>query len=393
MRRAINRTNLSLAALTIGLTVVLVLGTSGCGQKEPETPDPNKPAVSSGEPASTLSETGALDSLAPQPEPKPDANAVVVTVNGERITQGRLDQNLNRQMKMAGAQLGNLPPAYLEQFKKQMKQRILDSLVGETLIDQQVKAANIEVTEAEAMAAIEERVAQQKPPITIQALQQMVESQGESFDEFKRQYRLNLARQELMETQWTGKIDVNDADAQTYYDGHPKEFETAEQIQASHILIAPDPNNPDPNDAKVAARTKAEELLKQVRDGGDFAELAKANSSCPSAAGGGDLGLFGRGQMVPPFEEAAFALEPGEVSDVVETRFGYHIIKVTDHQDSQKVPLEEAKQAIMERLIAQKKQEVVREYLQDLKDKATIVYADGFAPASVRPAPTAPAMN
>jgi peptidyl-prolyl cis-trans isomerase C len=80
-------------------------------------------------------------------------------------------------------------------------------------------------------------------------------------------------------------------------------------------------------------------------------------------------------------------------SSDLETRFGYHIIKVTDHQDSQKVPLEEAKQAIMERLIAQKKQEVVRGYLQDLKDKATIVYADGFAPASVRPAPTAPAMN
>lgn len=390
MKRAINRRDMSLAALTACLTLVLVLGTVGCGKKEPPAPDPDKPAVSAGELAS---ETGAPGNVAVHPEPKPDANAVIVTVNGEQITQGRLDQNVERQIRMAGAQLGSLPPAYLEQFKKQMRQRILDSLVSETLLDQQVKAANIDVTEAEAIAAIEERGAQQNPPITVETLRQMVESQGESFDEFKRQYRANLARQEFMEVQWAGKIDVNDADAQTYYDGHPKEFETAEQIQASHILIAPDPNNPDPNDAKAAARAKAEDLLKQVRDGGDFAELAKANSSCPSAAGGGDLGLFGRGQMVPPFEEAAFALEPGEVSDVVETRFGYHIIKVTDHQDAQKVPLEEAKQSIIERLVAQKKQQVVREYLQELKDKATIVYADGFAPTAVRPAPTAPTMN
>ncbi len=392
MKRATNRKSQCLAAVMACLVTALIFGTLGCGKKEPQAPDPGGPAVSTPGQVQTPPAPGAADA-AVQAEPKPDANAVVATVNGERITQGQLDQNLNRQMKMAGAQLGSLPPAYLEQFKKQMKQRILDSLVGETLIDQQVKAANIEVTEAQAIAAIEERGAQQRPPITIETLRQMVESQGESFDEFKRQYRLNLARQELMETQWAGKIDVSDADAQAYYDGHPKEFETAEQIQASHILIAPDPNNPDPDDAKAVARTKAEELLKQVRDGGDFAELARANSSCPSAAGGGDLGLFGRGQMVPPFEEAAFALEPGEVSDVVETRFGYHIIKVTDHQDAQKVALAEAKESIIERLVAQKKQQVVREYLQELRDKAKIVYAEGFEPVNARPAPGAPAMN
>jgi peptidyl-prolyl cis-trans isomerase C len=391
MKRAMmNRKSLGLAALTASLVIVLMLGVAGCGKKGSGTPDANKPAATAPDQVPTSLESSAADAVTAQPEPTADANAAVVTINGEKVTQGQVDQAVARQMKMAAAQMGNLPPAYLEQFKKQISQRILESLVGETLLDQQVKAAHVEVTEAEALAAIAERGAQQSPPITIEKLQQMVESQGGNFDEFKTQYRTGLARQKFMETQWAGKIDVNDADAQAYYQGHPKEFEKPEQVHASHILIAPDPNAADPNEAKAVAKAKAEELLKEVKGGGDFAELAKANSSCPSKVKGGDLGTFGRGQMVKPFEDAAFVLKPGEVSDVVETQFGYHIIKVTEHLGAETIPLEEAKAGIIQRLSAQKKQRVVQEYLQGLKDKATIVYAAGFEPAAPKPAPAAP---
>lgn len=386
MKRARNQKSLCLVALVGCLAIVLLLG-AGCGKKTAETPDPNAPAVNTTDEISTLPEPNAASAMPAQPEPEPaaDPNAVIVTVNGEQITQGRLDQAVDRQMRTAGAQMGNLPPAYLAQFKKQISQRILDSLVGETLLDQEVKAANVEVTEAEAIASIEEKGAQQTPPITIATLQQMVESQGGNFDEFKEQYRSGLARQRFMETQWAGQIDVNDADAQAYYEGHPNEFEKPEQVHASHILIAPDPNAADPNEAKAVAKAKAEDLLKQIKDGGDFAELAKAHSSCPSKAQGGDLGTFGRKQMVKPFEDAAFALTPGEVSDVVETRFGYHIIKVTEHQDAQTVPLEEAREGILQKLTNQKKQAVVQEYLQGLRDKATIDYAPGHEPAAAPP--------
>ena len=127
------------------------------------------------------------------------------------------------------------------------------------------------------------------------------------------------------------KIDVTENDANNYYSGNPKEFETPEQVKASHILIASDTSDTsvDPNDAKAKALAKAEQLLAQLKDGADFAELAKANSTCPSASKGGDLGFFSKGDMVAPFEEAAFALEPGQLSDIVETKFGYHIIKRT----------------------------------------------------------------
>ena len=116
-----------------------------------------------------------------------------------------------------------------------------------------------------------------------------------------------------------------------------------EQVRASHILISTKPIDPnaDPNQAKAQAKDKAEELLKKVKDGADFAALAKENSDCPSNAQGGDLGLFPRGQMVKPFEDAAFALKVGEISDLVETQFGYHIIKVTEHQDPNQITFRE----------------------------------------------------
>lgn len=382
--------SLRIAAVVASLVVLFVFVVVGCGKKDSGTKEPNQPTVGTMDQTPTPPKPAAIDAAAVQPEPKADPSAVVVTVNGEAVTRGQVDQAVDRQMRMAGAQMGNLPPELLAQVKKQISQNTLESLVRQTLLDQQVEAAHIEVTEAEALAYIAERGAQQNPPITVERLQQMVESQGGNFDEFKAEYRTGLARQKFMETQWAGKIDVNDADAQAYYEGHPKEFVKPEMVRASHILIAPDPNAADPNQAKAVAKAKAEALLTQVKSGADFAELAKANSSCPSKAQGGDLGIFGRGKMVKPFEDAAFALEPGEVSDVVETQFGYHIIKVTEHTDAQTVPLEEAKTGIIERLIAQKKNQAVQEYLQSLKDKATIVYAPGFEPPAPKPVPTAP---
>ncbi|RKY25347.1 MAG: hypothetical protein DRP62_01485 [Planctomycetota bacterium] len=119
---------------------------------------------------------------------------------------------------------------------------------------------------------------------------------------------------------------------------------------------------------------KTRELLKQIKDGADFATLAKANSSCPSAQKGGDLGFFSRGRMVPAFEKAAFELKVGQVSDIVETQFGYHIIKLTDRKDAVVKTFEQAKDDII-KMLAQKKQgELVKEYIDSLKAKANIAY-------------------
>lgn len=373
------------------LSILFVIGVAGCGKQTPPTPEVNEPAPTAAVELPTPSEVATpAPEIAPITAPAPAPDAAVVTINGEKITEQRLGTAVDLQVRRAGPQLSSLPAALIDRFKQQIRQRVLDRLVAETLLDQQIKAANIVVTDEQVLAAIEEQGAKRTPPVTADKFKAMVEAQGGNFDDVTNQYKASMARQQFMETQWAGKIDVNDAAVQAYYDENTKEFETPEQAQASHILIKPaaDPN--DPNEAKAAAKTKAEQLLAQLKDGADFAELAQANSDCPSAAKGGDLGLFGRSQMVKPFEEAAFSLQPGEMSDLVETQFGYHIIKVTDRKEARTRPFEEAKVEIFEKLTNQKKGQFAEEHLKSLKEKATIVYAPGAEP--VAPAPMAPAL-
>jgi peptidyl-prolyl cis-trans isomerase C len=183
--------------------------------------------------------------------------------------------------------------------------------------------------------------------------------------------------------------DVNDAAIEKYYNDNPNEFKTPEQVRASHILISTrstDPNA-DPNKVKAAAKAKAQEILDQIKKGADFNELAKKNSADPgSAAKGGDLGFFSKGQMVKEFEEAAFSLKPGEVSPLVETTYGYHIIKVTDHKDANTTSLDKAKPQIKEMLTNQKKQQFAEKYVSKLKADAKITYPPGKEPK----APEAP---
>ena len=142
-------------------------------------------------------------------------------------------------------------------------------------------------------------------------------------------------------------------------------------MRASHILIAV-PENADAA-TKEQARVKATDILNEVKAGKDFAELAKQHSQDPgSGPQGGDLDYFERGQMVGPFEEAAFALTAGQVSELVETRFGYHIIKVVDKQAARTIPLEEVRARIEEYLKDQNREQQTQGFVDALRTKAQI---------------------
>jgi len=365
------------------LSVLFVVGVVGCSQKAPSASDANETASSMTVPAPAVPTAPAAETLPPaaQPAPAPAPDAVICTVNGDEITEQNVSEAVDLFVRRAGPQMSSLPATIIEQYKKQARPRVLSNLVAEALLDQQVKAANIVVTDDEVTAAIAAQGAKRNPPVTVEEFKSMVNAQGGNFDEVLAQYKLNMARQQYLEAQWAGKIDVNDAMAQAYYDEHPDEFAVEEQLRASHILIktdAADANDPDA--VKAAAKAEAEKLLAQLKDGADFAELAKAHSDCPSADNGGDLGYFGRGRMVPPFEQAAFALQTGEMSDVVETQFGYHIIKVTERKAAGTTPFDEAEVAILTNLTNQKKSQFVNELIESLKAKATIVYAAGAEP-------------
>jgi parvulin-like peptidyl-prolyl isomerase len=184
------------------------------------------------------------------------------------------------------------------------------------------------------------------------------------------------------------KLTVPPDQVQKYYDEHRAEFE---QVKARHILISTgsvkgEDGQSKPVD-KEAARKKAEDLLKQVKAGKDFITLAKENTDEPQGkTNGGDLGYFSKGKMVPQFEDAAFALQPGQISDIVESPFGFHIIKVEDRKPA---PIEDVKQEIEEKL----KVEVFKKKIDEIVAKSHIKVAENFkvtSPSGVQALPGAP---
>ncbi|MHC4684543.1 MAG: peptidylprolyl isomerase, partial [Planctomycetota bacterium] len=240
------------------------------------------------------------------------ADSVAVTVNGIDITESEVEELIKPQLDRMAKQSSNQTPAFVEQFKKMLKQQALEVMITGRLLDEEVKEANIVVTEEEVIGQIGKIASAQRPPLSLEDFKKKLEEYG-SFDRVKQEVRKGLGYQKFMETQWVGKIDVTEEEAKKNYDENPKQFEMPEQVRASHILITPDTVDPntDPNQAKAGAKAKIQDLLKQVKEGADFAEVAKANSACPSAAQGGDLNFFPRGRMAAPFEEAAFELETG----------------------------------------------------------------------------------
>ena len=177
------------------------------------------------------------------------------------------------------------------------------------------------------------------------------------------------------------KVEVSREDARKYYDEHPNDFGTPEERQAAHILISV--NAAASQTEQDAAKTKAEQLLQQVRKNpAKFAELAKQNSQDPgSAAKGGDLGFFGHGMMVRPFEDAAFALKAGEISGLVKSDFGYHIIKLVAVKPPRVLPFDEARESIVNKLRQQKAADKFAEMAEKFSN-AVYEQSDTLKPAA-----------
>jgi peptidyl-prolyl cis-trans isomerase D len=174
----------------------------------------------------------------------------------------------------------------------------------------------------------------------------------------------------LNQNQVPGSVSpVTNQQVEQYYQQHQKDYQVPEEVKVRHILIKVAPNADAKTDA--AARQKAEDLLKQIKGGADFAQLAKANSDDPgSKEQGGELGMIQRGVTVPAFETAAFGLQPGQYSDVIKTQFGYHILQVEAKQTAHLKPLDEVKAQIVATLTRQQEAEQEASYAQQLATEA-----------------------
>lgn len=275
-------------------------------------------------------------------------------------------KELDRALTVLTAQ-NRLPATDSPEARKQAESAALDQLIFAELIYQE----GLKTPPADLDKQIENKMAQNKSkfssPAEFEAAMKSADVTEKDLAEITRK---DIVISNYIETKISPTISVSTDDVKSFYNENKEQLKEEPQVKASHILIGVDASASA--DDKKKAREKAEALLKEIKGGKDFAEAAKANSTCPSKNQGGDLGYFGRGQMVQPFEQAAFAMKVGDISEVVETQFGYHIIKLTDKKDGEAPKLEEITDKITAFLKGQKTQKAVFDFVTKLRKEAKV---------------------
>ena len=300
---------------------------------------------------------------APPAPPKPVPALlpeVIARVNGEAVKK----EEFERMLKTIEARAGQPIPA---ERRDEILRGALDQLITYTLLSQESKSRGVKVEATE----IDAKMGQLKSQFPNEAaFEKALKDRGMTAESLRKDAYVDLSVTKLMDAEVATLPGPSDAEAKDFYDKNQDKFKEEEQVRASHILVKVD----EKADAatKQKARAKIDGVLKQVKAGGDFAKLAQENSDDGSASQGGDLNYFNKGAMVPAFDKVAFELKPGQVSDVVETQFGYHIVKVVDRKSGRTVPFEEAQAKIKDFLGGQKKQQHADAFIAGLKKKSKI---------------------
>jgi peptidyl-prolyl cis-trans isomerase C len=292
----------------------------------------------------------------PMPAQLPD---VLATVNGQPVTKTDFD----RLLKNMEAGRGPIPA----ERRDEVMRAALDQLITYNVMKQEAAARKLTVSDTD----VDGQIASMRKQFPSEAeFSKALAARNTTVDQLKADARIDMVINKMMEAELATTAAATEAEAKDFYDKNPDRFKQPEGVRASHILIMA--NEKADEATKKAARAKIDGILKRVKAGEDFAALAKENSQDGSASQGGDLGFFQKGRMVPAFDQAAFALKPGEVSDVVTTEFGYHIIKLTEKKDASTVPFDQVKPQVLEFLSNQKKQQRVDTFIQDAKKRAKI---------------------
>jgi peptidyl-prolyl cis-trans isomerase C len=349
-----------LLALTLGVACNRTDTKAAAAGQAGTTPAATAQPVAAGQPGAPTGGAAGAPAAPAAPPVKPvpaTLPAVVARVNGVDIPSAELE----RAIRNLEANVGNQVPA---ERRSEIYRGILDQLVEQKLLAQEAASRNIKATDTEIASGIDNMKKQAPTP---DAFTKALASRKMTEADLRAEASHQIAINKLLTTEVEPKAAVTETDIADFYKKNPQFFMQPEAVRASHILL-----KADTPEAKAQAKTKADDLLRQIKGGADFAGLAKQHSNDGSAANGGDLGFFPRGQMVKAFEEAAFALKPGEVSPVVETEFGYHIIKSGEHRTARTVPLAEVSDRIAQALRQQKQQQLAQEFVQSLKTKSKV---------------------
>lgn len=292
-----------------------------------------------------------------------DLDGIVAIVNGEPVKKAQYKQELDstyQRFHQAGQMIDGT-------MFEQLKNEVRESLINLILMDQYSQKLSISVDEAKLKEYY--RKAVDKYP-SKKAYKKSLKEAGLTETDLMTRLKRTIAAQQVVKSQIEPKIKVTREEVRAYYDENSIEFEHDVLVHAAHILIKVPAFADDLTHQKAKQRILA--IQAKIKTGEDFAALAKTYSEGPSKVNGGDIGYFGSAQMAPAFETAAFALKPNEVSDVVNTQFGYHLIKVYDRKPAGKEPFSEAGPKLKARFHKERLNNKLRELVDKLKSEAKI---------------------
>ncbi|MHB8156847.1 MAG: peptidylprolyl isomerase [Desulfocucumaceae bacterium] len=295
---------------------------------------------------------------------------VVATVNGEIITRQQLDEMVAEMKKYYKSQGLDLDQSKEAGMLDTVNSMTLEQLITQTLLLQEAKKMGIQTTKED----VDKEIAKYKEQMTEEKFNKFLTDNNLSEKRLHQMVEKDLIISGLQNKLLEEVKPATEAQAREYYEKNKKEFMTPPSYQVRHILALTDGKEGDKDKVDLEAKTKIQAILEQLKQGKDFATLAKEKSEDPGSAPQGGLYTFGPGEMVPEFEAAAKALKPGEITKVpVKTQYGYHIVKLESSTPEKQKSFEEVKQEVISKIDDSAKQEKMDKFMQDVKSKAQIV--------------------
>jgi peptidyl-prolyl cis-trans isomerase SurA len=365
----------------------------------PAAASPASPAPASAAPAATASAN------VPAPAPAAPASSgqvieeIITRVNNQIITQSEYERSKDQLREEVKQQNAKDPDAAYAEREKDILRDLVDQ---QLLLD---KGKDLGITGDTELIKQLDQMRKDMKLDSLEDLEKEAAKQGVSWEDFKQTQRNQIITRKVIGEEVSAHLSVTKDEEQKFYDEHKSEMEQPEFIRLSEILVAPKAATPAPaptepaapaaapaaSDAALsAAEAKANDLLKQIRAGASFDEIAKKYSDGPSAADGGALGMFKRGQLAKPLEDMTFAMKAGEVTNVTRTNQGYVILKVEDHQQAGIPAMKDILPKLQDALYYEKLQPALRAYLTKLREDAYIKYAPGYVDTGASPNQTQP---
>jgi len=289
---------------------------------------------------------------------------VVATVNGSPIYEDQLDPGVKESLKKYKKYgMRKETPALINRLQKKTLSKVIDH----ELLYQESKKLTVKNVDEKVDGKLKKMKRKYQ---TDERFENHLKKNGQTIEGLTSSIREGIYVEEYLKQQGIADPDIPDKNIREFYDGNPKSYFRKESIKVSHILIKLD-ENPGPEEKEKAFK-KAQEIRKEIVAGADFAEMAKKHSECNSASGGGSLRYLNKGYMPEEFDKVAFTLEKDKVSDVVETKFGYHIILVTDKISEGITPYDEVKDFIKKFLQEDESKKLLDAHIAKLREKAKI---------------------